>query len=544
MPNALDRISLGVIGCGRIAQVAHLPAIQKAGNVRLAAVSDASARLSRMVGEQYGVASFTNTDELLDQDLDAVLIAVPDRLHAELGLRAIAAGKHVLLEKPLASTSADARRLVDAAGAAGVKLQTGTMKRHDPGIEYAKANLDRIGPILSMVTWYRVMKGSRAEILHTLFPVIHEDEAVRASEDARKVDAAAYRLATHGAHVFDLLRHLGGDLAWVSAHTASRAGDHSWHGTAGLRDSSGLASFEISAGVHSEWSEGADIYGERGHLRIRSPYVFTKLGSSVELYVEAARVAQRPHFGDTNPYERQVESFARAILGASHKPVPGGWHCRGADHRGRGRELCRRGRSGGAVVRTPEIGIFARVFPVGPAADVARSIAGAGYSIAQLNLRAIGLPTIPAVDAWDGIAAEEVRAAFASAGVACWGVSCSATTWLTRTLPCDRQEPRPRSSSSATRHASGLRPSPCARAAGTPTACGRTTRTTRANWRGTTCGPSSTGSFPPPARPGSSWASSPSQATSCVMPRPPGACMPSWAPTGARSGSSPTRPTS
>ena len=314
MHSANDRISLGVVGCGRIAQAAHLPAILKADNVRLAAVSDPSTRLATMVGAQYGVASYTNTDQLLDQDLDAVLIAVPDRLHVELGLKAIAARKHVLLEKPLASTSAEARRLVDAAAAAGLKLQTGTMKRHDPGIEYAKANLDRVGPVLSMVTWYRVMKGSRAEILHTLFPVTHEDEVVRAAEDSRKADAATYRLATHGAHVFDLMRHLGGDLAWVSAHAASRAGDHSWHGTAGLRDSTGLASFEISAGVHSEWSEGTDIYGERGHIRIRSPYVFTKLGSAVELYVEAERIAQRPHFGDTNPYERQVESFARAIL--------------------------------------------------------------------------------------------------------------------------------------------------------------------------------------------------------------------------------------
>ena len=42
--------------------------------------------------------------------------------------------------------------------------------------------------------------------------------------------------------------------------------------------------------------------------------MFTRLGSSVELYVEADRLAERPHFGDTNPYKRQVEAFARSIL--------------------------------------------------------------------------------------------------------------------------------------------------------------------------------------------------------------------------------------
>jgi len=72
-----------------------------------------------------------------------------------------------------------------------------------------------------------------------------------------------------------------------------------------------------------------------------------------------------------------------------------------------------------------QLGIFARVFPVGPAADVARSIAGAGYTVAQLNLRSIGLPTIPAPDGWTGIDPERVRADFAAAGVSCWGVSCS-----------------------------------------------------------------------------------------------------------------------
>jgi predicted dehydrogenase len=313
MGSGTDEVTLGIIGCGRIAQAAHLPAIQKARGVRLVAVADPSVQISTAVGAQYRVASFTSAEELLAQELDAVLVAAPDRFHLQVGLAAISAGKHVLMEKPLASTSADARQLADAAAARGVKLQTGTMKRHDPGIEFAKASLERIGPVLGVSTWYRVMKASRPEIVATLFPPVVGDARVAAAEAESKGDAASYRLATHGAHVFDLVRHLGGDLAWVSAHAASRGGDHTWHGTAGLADG-GLASFEISASVHGEWAEGMDVYGERGSLRIRSPYVFTKLGSTVELYVEADRLATRPHFGDTNPYKRQVEAFARAIL--------------------------------------------------------------------------------------------------------------------------------------------------------------------------------------------------------------------------------------
>lgn len=71
----------------------------------------------------------------------------------------------------------------------------------------------------------------------------------------------------------------------------------------------------------------------------------------------------------------------------------------------------------------PQLGIFARVFPTGPAAAVARSVTEAGYRLVQLNLRAIGLPTIPDPAAWNDIDVEAVRRDFAALGIAIWGVS-------------------------------------------------------------------------------------------------------------------------
>jgi predicted dehydrogenase len=314
MSDAPTRVRLGVIGAGRIAQVAHLPAATKADGIQLVAVCDASEELVSTVGSRYGIASHSDVGALLELDLDAVLIAVPDRLHLPIGLQAIAAGRHVLMEKPLASTSAEARHLVEAAAAAGVRLQVGSMKRHDPGIAYARANMGRIGRILSMQSWYRVMAASREGIQRTLFPDQVVDAGVRAAEDALKAGRDDYRLLTHGAHLFDGLRYLAGDLAWISCHAATLGGDRSWHGTAGIADGGGLVSFELSVNVHAEWSEGSDVYGELGHIRTRSPYVFAKLGSSVELYVEQERAAVIPHFDHTNPFTHQLEAFARAIL--------------------------------------------------------------------------------------------------------------------------------------------------------------------------------------------------------------------------------------
>jgi predicted dehydrogenase len=83
---------------------------------------------------------------------------------------ALKAGKHVLMEKPLAGTVAEAQELADLAAAAGLRLQTGAMKRHDPGLAFAKAHIDRIGPILSFISYYRVMSSLRPATEATLFP--------------------------------------------------------------------------------------------------------------------------------------------------------------------------------------------------------------------------------------------------------------------------------------------------------------------------------------------------------------------------------------
>jgi sugar phosphate isomerase/epimerase len=71
----------------------------------------------------------------------------------------------------------------------------------------------------------------------------------------------------------------------------------------------------------------------------------------------------------------------------------------------------------------PPLGIFARVFPVGPAKRVAAAVAAAGYRVVQLNLRALGLPTLPSAEAWAQVDPRRIRAAFAAEGLEIWGLS-------------------------------------------------------------------------------------------------------------------------
>jgi predicted dehydrogenase len=312
--NDTTPIRIGVIGAGRIAQAAHLPAIAKAAGVELVAISDPSPTLASGIAARYGVDGFTDTDRLLEGEVDAVVIATPDRFHHALGMQALAAGKHVLMEKPLAATSAEAEELAAFATGRGLKLQTGSMKRHDPALAFARAQVAKIGRVLSFTSWYRVMSALRPPTEATLFPPMVVDPEVRRVENTFKLDRERYQLATLGAHLFDGLTAFAGPGAWVSARVGKVGNDYTWHGVAGMRNSDGLISFEISAAVHGEWAEGMDIYGEFGHISTRSPFPFFRHASDVEVHIEDDGVSLVPHFGDTDPFKLQIESFARAIV--------------------------------------------------------------------------------------------------------------------------------------------------------------------------------------------------------------------------------------
>jgi predicted dehydrogenase len=312
-PSGRSALRLGIIGTGRISQVAHLPAATKADGVQLVAVCDARALVVRQVARRYGVLGCTEIAELLE-NVDAVLVATPDSSHLAVAAEALRAGKHVLVEKPLADNAAAGVELNRLAAAGHLKLQVGAMKRHDPGIEFARQARQRIGPVHTAQAWYRVMSALRPPTERTLFPKVIVDHAAAGGPVPDQSDREQYLLRTHGAHVFDGVRYLIGEVASLRAEVARAGPDFSWHGTGRLVESAGLASFEISASVHGQWAEGFDVYGERGHLRVRSFFPFFRRASEVTLFTEDDGVQVSPLFSDTDPYERQLEAFARAVI--------------------------------------------------------------------------------------------------------------------------------------------------------------------------------------------------------------------------------------
>ncbi|HWE13892.1 MAG TPA: Gfo/Idh/MocA family oxidoreductase [Solirubrobacteraceae bacterium] len=129
-------IRVGVVGCGLIAQVMHLPYLSElADQFEIAAVCDVSEPVARQCADRYDVpAVHTNWQDLLGDELDAVMVLTSGS-HAPIAIQAAQTGRHVFVEKPMALSSADCEAMVHAAESAGVRLMVGTMKRYDPAYE-------------------------------------------------------------------------------------------------------------------------------------------------------------------------------------------------------------------------------------------------------------------------------------------------------------------------------------------------------------------------------------------------------------------------
>jgi hypothetical protein len=138
-----NRVRIGVVGCGMVAQAMHLPHLnQMQDRFELASVADPSLTVREAIGARYGVhAVHEDYRASLGDDLDALLVAAPAAAHAEITLAALDAGLHVFVEKPLCITLEDADRILAARTASGKVVQVGYMKRYDPAWERLAADL-------------------------------------------------------------------------------------------------------------------------------------------------------------------------------------------------------------------------------------------------------------------------------------------------------------------------------------------------------------------------------------------------------------------
>ena len=137
------QLNVAVIGAGAIG-LEHLASFQQHPHARLAALAETSPERGRVAAEKFGVAELvTDYRVLLDRpDIDIVSIALPNCLHAPVALAALAAGKHVMLEKPMATSATEAAALAAAAVRAGRVLMVGQNNRFAPEVQTARRLID------------------------------------------------------------------------------------------------------------------------------------------------------------------------------------------------------------------------------------------------------------------------------------------------------------------------------------------------------------------------------------------------------------------
>lgn len=140
----MEQLRIGIVGTGRIVQVHHLPNWAKIPQAKVVAVSDVAPGRARQVADQHDIPySFEDYRELVAHpEVDAVQVCAPNFLHAPITLAALKAGKHVLCEKPLATTVAAAQEMVETARQVGRTLMVGLNNRFRTDVRVLRRHIE------------------------------------------------------------------------------------------------------------------------------------------------------------------------------------------------------------------------------------------------------------------------------------------------------------------------------------------------------------------------------------------------------------------
>ncbi|MGH7232201.1 MAG: Gfo/Idh/MocA family protein [Nitrospiraceae bacterium] len=250
-----ERIKLGIIGCGWVTQAWHLPALTALKEVDIVAVADCDAARMKLAADRFHIPHrYGHASALLNHPaLDAVAVCVPPQHHVEIALAALDAGKHVLIEKPLALTLTDCDTLAERARQTSTTVMVGFNLRWHRLIRQARAALHdgALGP-LSMI--------------RTAFTngVYHNSSIPRWRRQRALGGGVLHDMAVHH---FDLWRFLlQSEVKEISVTSQAGQGDDETAVVTGRMDNDVLLSAAFSAGTSD--THELEFYGQNGRLRL------------------------------------------------------------------------------------------------------------------------------------------------------------------------------------------------------------------------------------------------------------------------------------
>ena len=331
-------VKLGMVGCGMMGQFAHLRNYLSIPECEVVAVAELRPRLRRLVAERYGIArTYASHRELLDDpDVEAVCAVLPAHLTGPVGIDVLAAGKHLVTEKPMAASVEEAEEMVRLAEEKGVLHQVGFMKAYDAGVELGGSLINqwRTSGEFGDLSFVRAHCFCGGWTHNFGSDVLRTDEAVPPpglelrppawmTDDERRAFSSFTNVYSHNLNLVRVL--FGEHPTLVSAHRGP-TGCH-----VVVLDFDGVTvALELGQLTRNRWDEETKAYFGHGWVEILTPSPLeVNAPAVVNVYRARDTHAVTQHMPEwTWAFRRAAEAFIRSVQEGS-EPRTSGRFCLG-----------------------------------------------------------------------------------------------------------------------------------------------------------------------------------------------------------------------
>ena len=303
----MEKTKVAVIGLGGIAQLVHLPILSKLMNVQISAVADIKKNQLNSIGEKFKIEKlYTDYKEMLGkEEIDAVIIATPTNTHLEIALNSLKAGKHILIEKPIARSVSEAKQINSASKKYKKQVMVGMNLRYRPDAMLMKSlvNSGELGDIFyircgwlrkqsSEQKWFMNKSQSGGGVIIDL-GILMLDLAIWILNDKKMKSVSVQKFNHNTKEVED------------SAIGLVRFDDNR------------IISFEVSWGLHSEWDKfHLAAFGTEGTAHLNPLRAYKRMESSHIDYTVANQSNQ------TNLFKKSYENELKHFIGVVRENTP------------------------------------------------------------------------------------------------------------------------------------------------------------------------------------------------------------------------------
>ncbi|WP_347548987.1 Gfo/Idh/MocA family oxidoreductase [Pseudalkalibacillus hwajinpoensis] len=316
----MRKLQIGVIGCGSIAKHRHLPEYAANTQIEIAAVCDIVKTRADEIAALYGARSYESFEELLqNSEIDAVSVCTPNYLHAPISIAALKAGKHVLCEKPMATSRLDAEKMIETARASGKKLMIAHNQRFVPSHAKAREILasGEIGKVYSFRTAFGHPGPETWSVDGTESWFFEKDKAFIGA------------MGDLGVHKTDLIRYLlGEEIVEVGSFVETSAKEFATvddNAVCILKSESGIIGTLAASWAYTAKEDNSTIiYAEKAILRLEDDPV-----NSLVVQYQTGEVVKYELGGiQTNDNDGQsssqvIDRFVDSIISGKEVPVSG-----------------------------------------------------------------------------------------------------------------------------------------------------------------------------------------------------------------------------